>query len=183
MLPARAVGRYCCWATHVRCSFIWRHISSGERARDESKDYTETRLSPHCANYLSVLSTFIKLQHNPCPEYRLLRLKTIFSTFQLSAVPAWWSCLGSGPQYHSLTNRWKQSLKFAQTYWHILLFSNSTERERVRHNNNFRLAGPRLAPSLRAVDKTTLMIPRSFMERLTSPDASVFTFKSLLNLR
>ena len=131
MLPARAVGRYCCCGRHM-----WDLASYGdtfhqgrERARDESKDYTETRLSPHCANYLSVLSTFIKLQHNPCPEYRLLlRLKTIFSTFQLSVVPAWWSCLGSGPQYHSLTNRWKQSLKFAQTYWHILLFSNSTER-------------------------------------------------------
>ena len=94
MLPARAVGRYAGGHMWDVASYGDTFHQERERARDESKDYTETRLSPHCANYLSVLSTFIKLQHNPCPEYRLLRLKTIFSTFQLSVVAAWWSCLG-----------------------------------------------------------------------------------------
>ena len=79
------------WLPHVRCSFIWRHFSSAESLRDESKDYPALRQL-----LVRTFDFHKKLQHNPCPGYRLplLSLKTIFSTFQLSVVLAWWSCLG-----------------------------------------------------------------------------------------
>ena len=66
MLPGQV--SIAAWLPHVRSSFIWwRHFSSGESLGDESKDYTQTHLSPHCANYLSVLWTFIKRSNNIIP--------------------------------------------------------------------------------------------------------------------
>ena len=104
---------------HMETLFIGR-----ERAeRGWKQDYTD--LSLHCAKtrYLqSVLSTFIKLQHNP----ESTDWKQYFLHFNYRRS---WLDGAVWPQYHSLTNQRKQSLKFAQTYWHILLFSNSTERE------------------------------------------------------
>lgn len=93
MLPGQV--SIAAWLPHVRSSFIWwRHFSSGESLGDESKDYTD---SPQAALHQLLVRTFDfhkTLQHNPyCPGYRL-SLKTIFSTFQLSVVLAWWSCLG-----------------------------------------------------------------------------------------
>ena len=81
-------------------------------------------IAPRLHRYLqSVLSTFIKLQHNPCPESTDWKQYFLHFNYRRS-----WLDGAVWPQYHSLTNRRKQSLKFAQTYWHILLFSNSTER-------------------------------------------------------
>ena len=89
MLPGQVLllGCHMC----EMCSFIWRHFSSAESLRDESKDYPALRQL-----LVRTFDFHKKLQHNPCPGYRLplLSLKTIFSTFQLSVVLAWWSCLG-----------------------------------------------------------------------------------------
>ena len=132
---------------HMETLFIGR-----EPREDESKDYTDliACIAPRLHRYLqSVLSTFIKLQHNPCPESTDWKQYFLHFNYRRS-----WLDGAVWPQYHSLTNRRKQSLKFAQTYWHILLFSNSTERAADTIIISGWRAGPRLAPSLRTVDNT-----------------------------
>ena len=125
-------------------------------------------IAPRLHRYLqSVLSTFIKLQHNPCPESTDWKQYFLHFNYRRS-----WLDGAVWPQYHSLTNRRKQSLKFAQTYWHILLFSNSTERAAdTIIISGWRAPdyGPVTQSSWQYSDDTTLMIPRSGMERLTSP--------------
>ena len=114
-------------AAHVRCSSYGDTFHRERESRERMKaKITQTLacIAPRLHRYLqSVLSTFIKLQHNPCPESTDWKQYFLHFNYRRS-----WLDGAVWPQYHSLTNRWKQSLKFAQTYWHILLFSNSTER-------------------------------------------------------
>ena len=79
------------WLPHVRCIYV---ASYGDTFHRQRVSGMKAKITPHCANYLSVLSTFIK-SSNIIPVLDTdCRLKTIFSTFQLSVVLAWWSCLG-----------------------------------------------------------------------------------------
>ena len=73
---------------------MWDVASYGDTFHRPRVSGMKAKITLHCANYLSVLSTFIK-SSNIIPVLDTdCRLKTIFSTFQLSVVLAWWSCLG-----------------------------------------------------------------------------------------
>ena len=107
---------------------MWDVASYGDTFHRPRVSGMKAKITPHCANYLSVLSTFIK-SSNIIPvldtDCRCSAWKQYFLHFNYRwSWPdgAVWAAVSFPDQ------RWKQSLKFAQTYWHILLFSLSTER-------------------------------------------------------
>ena len=127
---------------HMETLFI------GREPRGWKQDYTD--LSLHCAKtrYLqSVLSTFIKLQHNP----ESTDWKQYFLHFNYRRS---WLDRGSSLAAVSFPDQpAKTKFKICTNLLTYFAFQQQ-HRESCRHNNNFRLAGPRLAPSLRTVDNT-----------------------------